>query len=54
MKNSAKVMLISVSRTDVFPFDVILSKDDVLEARQCNWRICVGNLEHRFVGLNFK
>ena len=33
VKNSAKVKLLSFNRADVFLYDVIVSENDVLEAR---------------------
>jgi len=47
VKISAKETLPSFSRTNVFLYDVMVSEDDVIEARWCSWCVCVGSIELR-------
>jgi len=38
---SAKAMLLSFNTTAVFKHDVMVSENDVVEAGQCSWYVCV-------------
>jgi len=49
MKNSAKITLLSFSKMAVFLHDVMVSENDVLEAKWCSWCACVGNFELRLL-----
>jgi len=45
MKNSAKRTLLCFNTTAIFLHDVVVSENDVLEAGQCSWCVCVGNFQ---------
>jgi len=38
--NYAKIYLFSFRRTAFFLHDVMVTENDVLEARQCSWCVC--------------